>query len=102
MFGKIKELFFGKSADFKALRQNGAVILDVRTPQEYKAGHIQGSKNIPLQSLGNQLNKLDKNKPVITCCKSGMRSANAQGILKNNGFEAYNGGGWQSLQQKLK
>ncbi|MCX6265192.1 MAG: rhodanese-like domain-containing protein, partial [Bacteroidetes bacterium] len=61
-----------------------------------------GSKNIPLQELGSKLNMLDKSKPIITCCASGIRSASAKSLLLQKGFsEVYNGGGWTSLQNKL-
>lgn len=82
------------------LLQDGAVIVDVRTPAEYKAGHLKKSINIPLDTLSSKLSKLDKNKPVITCCASGMRSGSAKGILKSNGFtEVVNGGGWAGLRK---
>ncbi len=68
----------------------------------YNGGNIKGSKNIPLQSLNQNLGKINKNKPVITCCASGARSAAAKSILKNSGFtEVYNGGGWSSLKSKI-
>jgi rhodanese-related sulfurtransferase len=53
--------------------------------------------------LKNNLGKLkDKNKPIITCCASGMRSASAKSILVANGFtQVHNGGGWNSLQNKI-
>jgi rhodanese-related sulfurtransferase len=100
----IKKLFgAGPKTDFKALLQNGAQIVDVRTKEEFQSGHIKGSVNLPLNNLGNQMNKLKKDKPVITCCASGMRSAAARNILKSRGFkEVYNGGGWMSLQNKLR
>lgn len=89
--------------DYKELMANGAQIVDVRTKNEYGYGHIKGSLNIPLNNLSSNLGKLKKDKPVITCCASGMRSASARSILKQNGFkEVYNGGGWSSLQYKLK
>ena len=82
--------------------QKGAIILDVRTPAEFKEGHIKGSKNIALQVLNGQVETIKKwNKPVIACCKSGMRSAQATSILKQNGIDCINGGGWQSLESKL-
>lgn len=88
--------------NFSALVNEGAQIIDVRTREEYQSGHIKGSVNIPLQSLSHNLAKIKKNKPVITCCASGMRSASAKGILKSNGFaEVYNGGGWMSLQRSI-
>lgn len=93
---------FGPSVDYAQLVKNGAIILDVRTPGEYAGGHIKGSKNIPLQSLQQQLKNLPKDKTIITCCASGMRSGSAKSMLQNNGFkEVYNGGGWSSLQSKI-
>ncbi len=104
MIQLLKNLFgIGPKVDLKELMQNGAVILDVRTRGEYQGGHIKGSINIPVQNLGGNLNKLKKDKPVITCCASGMRSANAKNILKSNGFtEVHNGGGWMGLENKLR
>jgi phage shock protein E len=94
--------FGGKSENIKDFIEKGAVIIDVRTPGEFQGGHIKGSKNIPLNTIGNQIESIKKlNKPVITCCASGMRSAQATSILKSNGIEAMNGGGWSSLKNKL-
>ncbi len=105
MLQSLKNLLgFGPSVDLGELVQNGAIIVDVRSKGEYASGHIRGSMNIPLDTLGNHIKKLkDKNKPIITCCASGMRSASAKGILKSNGLtEVHNGGGWMSLQNKIK
>ncbi len=102
MLGFFKNIFGGTKIDFAELVKNGAQIIDVRTPAEYNGGNIKGSKNIPLQSLNQNLGKINKNKPVITCCASGARSAAAKSILKNSGFtEVYNGGGWSSLKSKI-
>jgi rhodanese-related sulfurtransferase len=88
--------------DYRDLVNNGAQIIDVRTPGEFRAGHIVGSVNIPLQNLRTQINRIRKDKPVITCCASGMRSASAKSILAAHGFvDVHNGGGWLSLQSKL-
>jgi rhodanese-related sulfurtransferase len=93
---------FGKSADYAQLVKDGAIILDVRTPGEYAGGHIKGSKNIPLQSLQQNLSKIPKDKVIITCCASGMRSGSAKSILLSSGFkEVHNGGGWMSLKGKI-
>ncbi len=99
----IKRLLgLGPKTDYKELMKNGAQIIDVRTSGEFHSGHIKGSVNIPLQQLSANIKNIKKDKPVITCCDSGMRSASAKSILKSNGFaEVYNGGGWASLQQKL-
>jgi rhodanese-related sulfurtransferase len=103
MINAIKNLFgFGPKVDYAELVKQGAVILDVRSKGEFQGGHIKGSINISVDSLNSNLNKLKKDKPIITCCASGMRSANAKSILKSNGFtEVYNGGGWSTLQNKL-
>ncbi|HOO48252.1 MAG TPA: rhodanese-like domain-containing protein [Saccharofermentans sp.] len=64
-----------------------AVILDVRTRQEYAQGHIPGSKNIPLQELEQVQNVLrDKSIPIYTYCHSGARSRQAESLLKSLGF----------------
>jgi rhodanese-related sulfurtransferase len=95
-------LGFGPKVDYKVLLANGAQIIDVRTKGEFQSGHIKGAVNIPLDSLKNNLSKLKKDKPVITCCASGMRSASAKGLLKANGFvDVYNGGAWVSLNSKI-
>jgi rhodanese-related sulfurtransferase len=104
MIEALKNLFgIGPEVNYADLKVKGAQIIDVRSKGEYDSGHIKGSVNIPLPSLANQLGKIKKDKPVITCCASGMRSASAKSILQSNGYsEVYNGGGWGSLDQKLK
>lgn len=104
MLAALKSILgFGPAVDYKELLKNGAQLIDVRTKGEYQSGHIKGSVNIPLQSLESNLNKIKKDKPVITCCASGMRSASAKGILKSKGYtEVYNGGGWMSLEGKIR
>jgi rhodanese-related sulfurtransferase len=99
MLSFIKNLF-GPKVDLALLVEQGAIILDVRTKGEYQGGHVKGSMNIPLNALPNQLSKLKKETPVITCCASGMRSASAKSILKSNGFtEVHNGGSWMNLKR---
>jgi hypothetical protein len=61
-----------KSVDFAELISQGAQIIDVRTPSEYSNGHLKASKNIPLDRLASSVSKINKNKPVITCCASGI------------------------------
>ena len=99
----LKKLFgIGPKVDFKDLMKNGGQVIDVRTKQEYQGGHIKGSVNIPLNELSSKMGKLKKDKPIITCCASGMRSASAKSTLKASGFvEVHNGGGWTSLRSKL-
>lgn len=100
--GLLDLILGNKSNKIKDFQSKGAIIIDVRTKAEYDNGAISGSKNIPLQSLNQKIGELKKlNKPVITCCASGMRSANAATILKNNNIESLNGGGWQSLNRVI-
>ncbi len=105
MINTIKQLFgFGPKIDFAQLVKEGALILDVRSKGEFVGGHIKGSINISVDTLSNNLSKIkDKNKTIITCCASGMRSASAKSILKANGYaDVHNGGGWSSLQNKIR
>lgn len=101
--GLLDFLGFGnKSNSIQEFKEKRAVIIDVRSQGEFAGGHIKGAKNIPLNEIGNKINDIKKlNKPVIACCASGMRSSQATSILKQNGIDAINGGGWQSLQNKL-
>ncbi|MEZ4874697.1 MAG: rhodanese-like domain-containing protein [Flavobacteriaceae bacterium] len=95
-------LFGNKNKKIEDFRSRGAIILDVRTKGEYQGGAIPGSKNIPLQQLSSKINEVKKwNKPVITCCASGMRSGSAAAILRSNRVEVMNGGGWFNLSRKL-
>lgn len=93
------DLFFGQKVDLDELIKKGAIIVDVRTPGEFKNGHVKGSINVPLDTLSKSMNKIPKNKPVITCCASGNRSGMAKRILKSNGYDVYNGGGWSGLRK---
>ena len=104
MINAIKKLLgLGPKTDYAQLLKSGAAIVNVRTKAEYQQGHIKGSVNIPLNNLSNHYSKLDRSKPIITCCASGMRSAQARNILQANGFaDVYNGGGWMSLQNKIR
>lgn len=80
----------------------GAIIIDVRSNGEFAGGHIKGAKNIPLPELSQHIDKIKGwNKPVIACCQSGMRSAQATSVLSKNGIDCINGGGWSSLNNKL-
>lgn len=105
MFDSLKEMLgIGPAVDYPQLIKQGAVILDVRSKGEYSNGHIKGSVNIPVDQLGASLNRLpNKDKTIITCCASGMRSGSAKRILQSNGYKnVHNGGGWMSLQHKIK
>ncbi|MCW9036772.1 rhodanese-like domain-containing protein [Altibacter sp.] len=100
--GLLDFIFGNKAKKIEDLVARDAVIVDVRSRGEYAGGAIPGSKNIPLPVISGKLSEIKKwNKPVILCCASGMRSGSATAILKSNGIEAMNGGGWHSLSMKL-
>lgn len=89
--------------DFRELAQKGAMIIDVRSPAEYRNGHVPGSINIALEQIGSTINSLKlKNKPLIMVCRSGARSNTATALLKKAGLEVYNGGAWNDLMHKIK
>lgn len=70
------------------LNRESGVLLDVREPAEYAAGHIPRALNIPLSTLGERVKELDKYKqrPVIVCCRSGQRAGQAAVALRKRGF----------------
>ena len=84
-------------AEIPTLIQNGAILVDVRSPAEFASGHNPISINIPLDKLNDESKKLDKSKTILLCCASGTRSGMAVGILKKNGFSAVmNAGPWSN------
>jgi phage shock protein E len=101
MFGFLKNLFGGE--DITEKLKEGAFLVDVRSPQEFDAGHVKGSVNIPLDRVANSLEKFKNKKHIIVFCRSGNRSSQAKSILERNGFtNVTNGGTWESVNQKLK
>ena len=104
MINTLKNLMgLGSKTDYAEMVKEGAIILDVRSKGEYASGHIEHSINIPVDQLANNLAKLkDKNKCIVCCCASGMRSGSAKRILESKGYNAvYNAGSWLSLRNKI-
>jgi rhodanese-related sulfurtransferase len=94
--------FFGPKTDYRALLDRGAIVIDVRTPEEFKSGHVVNSTNYPLAELNSRIAELKKKrKPIIAICRSGARSSAAASMLKNAGMEAYNGGGWIDFEKAI-
>ena len=87
-----------KKTDYAQLLKDGAIIIDVRSPQEYSQGAIPGSENIPLGSLSSRTKQIKSLAAAIICvCASGIRSGSAKAQLKAAGVEAYNGGAWTKM-----
>lgn len=104
MLSMLKQ-FFAKSEpeNLDELLEAGAVVVDVRNPSEYAAGHFPHSINVPLQQLQKGGLKISKRKAIITCCASGVRSAAAKKWLESNGYQkVVNGGSWQNLIQNKR
>lgn len=77
------------ASDAHQLVKDGARLVDVRTPQEFSAGHIEGAVNIPLQELDTRMGELgNKDGQIVLYCRSGNRSAQAAQRLKGAGFSA--------------
>ena len=97
---------FGSSTSVASIEQyleRNAIVIDVRTAEEFEQGHVQGSKNIPLQNIGAYIEEIKKlGKPVITCCRSGARSGSAATILKQHGIDTINGGPWGTVANWVK
>jgi rhodanese-related sulfurtransferase len=86
--------------------QKPHVLIDVRSPEEFKSGHIPGAKNIDLRVLAQRLDAVPKDKPVVLYCRSGNRSGQAASLLQQAGYaEIFNLGGigdWQSAGYPIK
>ena len=74
------------AADARARQQAGAVIVDVREPDEWRSGHIPGAVHMPLASLRARMRELDPQRELIVVCRSGNRSATAVSFLQSAGF----------------
>jgi phage shock protein E len=100
LFIVIRKLrFYQVKKQLPALKAAGAVLLDVRSEAEFAAGHAEGSINIPLDQLKQQLHRLAKDQTIVLACASGTRSAMANRILRQHGHkQTFNIGSWRNLQ----
>lgn len=84
------------------IEDKSAIILDVRTEQEYNKGHIRNSVNIPLDKLNDSVFFLQKEEPIVIVCRSGKRSKEAKTFLTHKGFiNVHDGGEWENLNKLL-
>ncbi|GCD78543.1 phage shock protein E [Thermaurantimonas aggregans] len=80
-----------------------ALLVDVRTPQEFAEGTAKGAINIPLHEIQARINEFKTDKPIVVFCRSGARSARAEQILRQNGItNVTNGGTWLDVDRKVK
>ncbi|MEQ8353574.1 MAG: rhodanese-like domain-containing protein [Leptospiraceae bacterium] len=85
--------------EIKTMIENGAAIIDVRSPMEYNMGHYPEAKNIPVTELQKRVDEVGpKDRPVVVYCASGGRSETARNFLKSMGYETVvNAGGLSSM-----
>ncbi len=99
-----QRLFGGaQNIDLQTIIQQGAFLVDVRTPVEFSEGHVKGSVNIPLNTVQAQLAKFKGKTNIIVFCRSGARSSQAKSTLEQNGFtNVINGGTWNNVNRFVK
>lgn len=91
------------SKRLKDVLRQGAIIIDVRTPQEFDAGKVPESINIPVGRVSANAERIKNMKRVIFVCSSGSRSTQAMRIMKEKGMkEVYDGGSWYNLLKLIK
>ena len=75
--------------ELKQFQNEGAIVIDVRSPQEYREGHIDGAISIPEYEIKKKIENmvLDKDKNIVVYCSSGGRSKKAQKVLKKLGYQ---------------
>ena len=89
--------------DLEELLEKGAIILDVRTPEEYADSHMKGAVNVALSRLNDEDLPLEKDQIYIVCCSHGLRSIQAMEILRSRGYtNIYDGGKCSELEKLIK
>lgn len=79
----------------KIIKEKQGTIIDVRSAGEFSSGNAEGSINIPLQEISQRIEEIKNLKtPLVLCCASGGRSAQAHNYLVHQGVECCNGGSW--------
>ncbi|MFO0969919.1 MAG: rhodanese-like domain-containing protein [Gemmataceae bacterium] len=85
--------------DVEGASRPGNLVVDVRTPEEYRNGHVPGAINIPLETLRARLHELPKDRDIVVYCQVGQRGYLATRILRQAGYAAANlGGGYKGYQ----
>ncbi|MCT9627240.1 rhodanese-like domain-containing protein [Pseudarthrobacter equi] len=93
-------------AEAKEFLASGAALIDVRTVQEWRSGRAPQAKHVPLDRLQSSTTGLQKTRPVIAMCASGIRSASAARLLADKGYEAYSlrggMGAWRQAGEPIR
>ena len=106
IMGFLLNMFLGggadREADIASLIQNGALVVDTRTPGEFSGGHIDGAINIPYDIIDRTIGQYttDRSKSIIVYCHSGGRSGVAKQSLEKAGYtNVINAGGYHRMQK---
>lgn len=104
MFNLIKSFFkANQGSDLQTAINEGAFLVDVRSPQEFSSGSVKGAVNIPVENIKAKLATFPNKKSIVVFCQSGGRSAMAKMILKQNGISnVINGGNWRRVMECVK
>ena len=88
--------------EIKEYLAKGAIVLDVRTKEEWDEGHTEGAKHIVLTVIPSEIEKIKSwGKPIIAVCRSGGRSGQATQFLANQGIDIINGGPWGNVDEHV-
>ncbi len=102
MISFIKNLFTDNSVALKEVLNSKPFLVDVRSPQEFNAGHVKGSVNIPVGTVIANISKFKNKNHIVVFCRSGSRSSMAKDILINNGItNVTNGGTWVKINNLI-
>jgi phage shock protein E len=96
---------FGTADNSKLIEviNQGAFLVDVRSPSEFASGSVKGAINIPLDNLQQQITKFKAKQNIVVFCRSGNRSSMAKNILSQSGFKnVTDGGTWKNVNEVLK
>jgi len=87
------------SSEIKDAIKNGAVVIDVRTSEEFESGNLAGSINIPHDLIATGINKraIPKDKTIVVYCKAGGRAGMAKEVLAQMGYKVFNAGGYSDV-----
>lgn len=107
MLAVLKKLFGGggPKADPRQMIKDGALVIDVRSREEWNGGHLSMAKHLPVDEVGRRLREVEqwaggeKSKAIVVYCASGNRSGRARAVLESAGFtNVVNGGGYSALR----
>jgi|694.fasta_scaffold28506_6 phage shock protein E len=90
------------NAQHKVPDYTNAMLVDVRTEEEFAGGSVKGAVNIPVDEVEDRLAEFGHDRQIVVFCRSGSRSSRAMSILKSHGYDnVSNGGTWQQVNDVI-